>query len=65
MSDNKVEEFMKKNPPWFMFDFHPIRFAKKLSKEGEEIDEERSGVMEKEDEACYAKLSKLKLQTFE
>jgi len=51
MSDNKVEEFMKKNPPWFMFDFHPIRFAKKLSKEGEEIDEEMSGVMEKEDEA--------------
>jgi hypothetical protein len=33
MTENKVEEFMKKHPPWFMFDFHPIRSAKKLSEE--------------------------------
>jgi len=43
MSDNKVEEFMKKNPPWFMFDVHPIRFAKKLSEEEQE-DENRAGI---------------------
>lgn len=36
MSDNKVEEFMKKHPPWFMFDFHPIHLAKKLSEEEQE-----------------------------
>jgi len=40
MSDNKVEEFMKKHPSWFMFDFHPIRSAKKLSEEEEKIEKE-------------------------
>jgi len=24
---------MKRHPSWFIFDFHPIRFAEKLSKE--------------------------------
>jgi len=33
MSDNKLEEFMKKHPPWFMFRFHPIRSAEKFSVE--------------------------------
>jgi hypothetical protein len=40
VSDNKVEEFMKKNPPWFMFDFHPIRSAKKLSEEEQKDEKE-------------------------
>jgi len=40
MTDNKVEESMKKHPPWFMFDFHPIRFAKKVSEEEEEDEKE-------------------------
>jgi len=48
MSDNKVEEFMKKNPPWFMFNFHPIRFAKKISEEEKKIEKEMNGVMKKE-----------------
>jgi len=33
MADNKVEELMKKHPPWFILGIHPIRFAKKLSEE--------------------------------
>ena len=31
MSEDKVQELMRKHPAWFMFDFHPIRFTKKLS----------------------------------
>ncbi len=50
MSENKVEEFMKKHPPWFMFDFHPIRSAKKLSEEEEKIEKEMNEVMKKETE---------------
>ena len=46
MSRNKVEEFMKKHPPWFMFDFHPIQFAKKLSEE-EQKDEKEIDVEKK------------------
>jgi len=46
MTDNKVEDLMKKHPPWFMFDFHPIRFAKKLSEE-EEKDEDEQRIGEK------------------
>jgi len=41
MSDNKVQNLMKKHPPWFMFDFHPIRFAKKLSEEEQKDEKER------------------------
>jgi len=33
MRNNKIEELMKKHPPWFMFDFHPMRFAKKISEQ--------------------------------
>jgi hypothetical protein len=48
MSDNKVEEFMKKNPPWFMLDIHPIRFAKKLSEEEQKEEKEIEIDREKE-----------------
>jgi hypothetical protein len=51
VSENKVEKFMKKHPPWFMFDFHPIRSARKLSEEEEKIKKEMSEVMGKETEA--------------
>jgi hypothetical protein len=40
MTHNRVEDLMKKHPPWFIFDFHPIRFAKKLSGEGSEDERE-------------------------
>jgi len=50
MADNKVEVFMKKHPPWFMFDFHPIRFAKKIAEEEEKIEKEMNEVMRKETE---------------
>jgi len=40
MSGNKIDELMKKHPPWFMFDFHPMRFVKKLSDEEQEEEEE-------------------------
>jgi hypothetical protein len=50
MSDNKVEKFMKKHPPWFVFDFHPIRFTKKLSEEEEKIEKEINEVMGEEKE---------------
>jgi len=43
VSENKVQEFLKKNPPWFMFDFHPIRFSKKLLEE-EQKDEKEAEV---------------------
>ena len=46
MSGEKTQEFMKKHAPWFMFDIHPIRFAKKLSEEGSE-DERETDVEEK------------------
>jgi len=36
VNENKVGEFMKKHPAWFIFDFHPIRFIKKSSDENEE-----------------------------
>jgi len=39
MSD-KVQDLMKKHPPWFMFDFHPIRFAKKIWEEERGNEEE-------------------------
>jgi len=41
MGDSKIEGFMKKHPPWFTLDIHPIRFAKKLS-EGEQQDKRES-----------------------
>ena len=50
MSGNKVEEFVKKHPPWFMMDVHPIRHAKKLSEEVEKIEKEMNEVMRKETE---------------
>jgi len=40
MSENRVQELMKKNAPWFMFDFHPLRLAKEVSEEEEEIEKE-------------------------
>jgi hypothetical protein len=40
MTYNKVEDLMKKHPSWFMFDFHPMRFAKKLSEEEQEDEKE-------------------------
>jgi len=40
MGDSKIEGFMKKHPPWFMFDFHPIRFARKLSEEEQKNEQE-------------------------
>ncbi len=33
MNDKEAEDLMKKHPPWFLFDFHPIRFVKRLSEE--------------------------------
>jgi hypothetical protein len=36
MSEDKIESLMKKHPSWLMFDFHPMRFAKKLSEEEQE-----------------------------
>jgi len=33
MSESKVEEFMKKHPPWAYAGIHPIRLAKNLSEE--------------------------------
>jgi hypothetical protein len=46
MSDNKVEGFMKKNPPWFMFDIHPIRHAKKVSEQEEKVEKEMNEEMD-------------------
>jgi len=48
VSENKVEESMKKHPPWFMLDVHPIRHAKKISEEEEKIEKEMNEVMRKE-----------------
>jgi hypothetical protein len=45
-----VEEFMKKHPNWFMFDFHPIKFSKKISDEEQKIEKEMNEVMKKEKE---------------
>jgi len=39
-----TEESVKKHLSWFMFDFHPMRFAKKLSEENQE-DEEGTGAL--------------------
>jgi len=50
MSGNKVEELMKKHPPWFMLEIHPIRHAKKISEEEEKIEKEINEVMRKEAE---------------
>jgi len=33
MNDNKVENLMEHHPSLVTFDFHPIRFVKKLSEE--------------------------------
>jgi len=49
MTDNKVEEFMKKHPPWFMFDLHPIRFAKKISEQEEKIEKEMGEAFDSEE----------------
>ena len=40
MSDNKIEELMKKHPPRFSLDIHPMRFAKKLSEEEQRDEKE-------------------------
>jgi len=40
MSCNRVEALMKKHPPWFMLDVHPIRHAKKISEEEQEDEKE-------------------------
>jgi len=40
MSGNKVEESMKKHPPWFIFHFHPMRFSKELSEEEQKDEKE-------------------------
>jgi len=48
MSENKVQELMKKHPPWFMLDVHPIRHAKKISEQEEKIEKEINEVMNKE-----------------
>jgi len=45
LSENKVEGSMRKHPPWFMFDIHPIRHAKKISEEEEKIEKEMNEVM--------------------
>jgi hypothetical protein len=44
MSENKAQEFMKKHPPWFTLDIHPIRFSKKLSEEEREDNRETAAV---------------------
>jgi len=51
MADNKVEDLMRKHPPWFMFAIHPIRSAKKLSEEEERIEKEMNEATDKETEA--------------
>jgi len=48
MNDNRVGELMKKHPPWFIFDSHPVRSAKKISDEEEEIEKEMSKATGKE-----------------
>jgi len=40
VSESKVQELMKKHPPSFMFDFHPIRFSKKVSEDEQEDQKE-------------------------
>jgi len=47
VTDNKVEDLMKKHPPWFMLDVHPIRHAKKISEEEQKIEKEMNEVMGK------------------
>jgi len=34
---DNIEEFRRKHLSWFIFDSHPIRFAKKLSKEEQTV----------------------------
>jgi hypothetical protein len=48
MTDKRVEDLMKKHPPWFMLDIHPIRFAKKLSEEEQKEEKEIEIDREKE-----------------
>jgi len=50
VDESRVQDFMKKNPPWFMFDFHPMRCAKKLSKEEKKIEKEITEVIGEERE---------------
>jgi hypothetical protein len=33
MSDKDKQGLMRRHPPWFLFDFHPIRFAKRTLEE--------------------------------
>ena len=47
---SRIEELMKRHPPWFMFDIHPIRHAKKISEEEEKIEKEMNEVIRKEAE---------------
>lgn len=47
----KVVKFMKKHTPWFLFDFHPLRLAKKVSEKEEKIEKEMKEAMGKEREA--------------
>jgi len=48
MSLEKIERFFKNHPPWFMYDFHPIRFAKKLSEEEQKDEKETEADGDKE-----------------
>lgn len=36
----KIQDLMKKHPLPFVFDFHPIRFAKRLSESEEALERE-------------------------
>jgi len=40
MNQDKLVNFMKKHPPWFMLDIHPMRHAKKISEEEQEDEQE-------------------------
>jgi len=40
VSEGKVQEFLKKHPPWFMLDIHPIHHAKRISEQEEKIKKE-------------------------
>jgi len=32
VSETELQKSMKKHPPWFMFDFHPMTFIREMSK---------------------------------
>jgi len=48
MSDNKVQDLMKKHPPWFTLDIHSIRFSKRLSEEEQKGENEVEANKDKE-----------------